>query len=181
MRMRISKLNDIQSQCQLDHECRATLTCTSLLGNGNNWFDPGSDYRKAISKSKIRSLRLNIIFYPTNAQNNDPFFSPAAKLRQIFGVFRTFDSAPLIRVYVAFIQSKDLGGYTYRKDAFQFPTTNQRMVREALVETRKMIEEEHINIGLESNGDILLEGKNSITLQNDSLESGRYPPPYSQF
>ncbi|KAE9986362.1 hypothetical protein EG328_005865 [Venturia inaequalis] len=187
MRMRVSKLHEVEGQCLLSHERRVTLTCTSLLGDGNNWFDPGSNCRQAISKLKIRNLRLNIIFYPTDAQQNDAFFSPAAKLRQIIGMFQLSDgqSKPLrppIRVHIAFIQSENLDGHMYRNDVLQFPTTVQRMVQEALVAVREMIEEENINMCVKSNGDVLFhEGEGSIISQHESFGECIDPPPYSRF
>ncbi|TID18217.1 putative hydroxymethylpyrimidine/phosphomethylpyrimidine kinase 2 [Venturia nashicola] len=185
MRMRVSRLNQIHCQACLGGECHGTLTCTSLLGDGNGWFDPGSHYRWAMPHVKFRSLRLNIISYPTDAKNNDPFFSPAAKLREIIDMLqplggRNKTPRPLIRVYVAFIQSENLDGYTYKNDASQFDTTTQRMVQEALIATRKMIEEEQIAMHVESNGDVLLEEGKSILSQQDVSGKCRDPPPYTQ-
>lgn len=60
-------------------------------------------------------------------------------------------------ICVQFMQAESLTGAGLEHDVLKFPMMAQRLIREALIVTRKRSEGEQMNMRVKSNGDVLLD------------------------
>lgn len=155
-----------------------TLTCSSLLQDGNAWFDPGTRHRQHISK--FLNIRLNIIFGPMHVPNHGVSFSPAVKLEEIVSLFRS-PGSNVRHIYVQFMQSESLVDAELEHDVSKFSTLTQMLVLGALIATREMIRIKRLNLAIKSNGEVLVEEEGRIVSQQEAFEGCTDPPPYSRY